>query len=400
MLEFFSGSSSAVNSKTAVSESVELATGEAIVPDCSVLVIYSTVGHNFQQLLDQATTCCPNASIVGCSGSGVISSEGVNESMRALGVMVIKGDEVCVVGKSGLDSSNGYDLARECALEVQQTGDAVNMIHLLTSGIPVAGNQVIDGIESVFGKDIMIFGGCSADNGKAKTTFQFIDGEVVENGIILVGFSDPSLEVLPAVHHGSVPVGEEFVVTKSDGNLILELDNRPAWHVLMERLGLPNTSTAGETLPMTGLGIELPEDLQGEYDNTHELRVPLSVENNNTAFRLPTEVEEGTRVVLMKRDEDLIFSGLDRLLERLQEKMQGRKPVAVFHVDCMARGRFMFNKVLKDEIIAKMQHPICGDEMAPWLGVYGYSEYCPVGGQNRFHSYTTSLFPIVRRLDA
>ncbi len=237
MLEFYSGSSSAVNSKTAVSESVELATGETSVPDCSVLIIYFTVGHNFQQIIDQANECCPNASIVGCSGSGIISSEGVNESMRALGVMLIKGPEVHVTGTTGLDSTNGFDLASQCAQELQNASGDINMIHLLTSGIPVAGNQVIDGVESVFGKDVMLFGGCSADNGKAKTTFQFIDGEVVENGIIMVGFSDPTLEVLPAVHHGSVPVGDEFVVTKSDGNLILELDNRPAWHVLMERLG-------------------------------------------------------------------------------------------------------------------------------------------------------------------
>ena len=78
-------------------------------------------------------------------------------------------------------------------------------------------------------------------------------------------------------------------------------------------------------------------------------------------------------------------------------ELDGRQPVAVFHADCMARGRHMFNRVLKDEIIAKMQHPLCGDDVVPWLGVYGYSEYCRFAGKNRFHSYTTSLFPIVRR---
>lgn len=397
MLEFSSGSSSAVNSKTAIQECVELACGDPVSEDCSVLIIYSTVGHNFEQLLGEARTCCPNARIIGCSGSGIISSEGVNESMRALAVMVIRGPEVNVVSKTGVNSNNCFDLANEAAQELQAVDSGTSMIHLLTTGFHISGNQVIDGIESIFGPNVALFGGCAADNGKAKHTFQFIDGEVVEDGIILIGFSDPTLEVLPIVHHGSIPVGEQFEVTRSEGNLILELDGKPAWPSLMERLGLPETSGAGETLPITGLGIELPENLQEEYDNQHELRVPLLVENDNQAFRLPTDIPEGSKLVLMKRDEDLIFSGVDRMIERLNERMQGRKPVAVFHVDCMARGRLMFNKVLKDEIIAKMQHPICGDEMSPWLGIYGYSEYCPVGGQNRFHSYTTSLFPIVKR---
>jgi small ligand-binding sensory domain FIST len=99
----------------------------------------------------------------------------------------------------------------------------------------------------------------------------------------------------------------------------------------------------------------------------------------------------------MQRDEQYIFDGVERLMQRMKDDLEGRRPVAVFHADCMARGRHMFNRVLKDEIIAKMQYPLCGEEVVPWLGVYGYSEYCRFAGKNQFHSYTTSLFPIVRR---
>ena len=53
--------------------------------------------------------------------------------------------------------------------------------------------------------------------------------------------------------------------------------------------------------------------------------------------------------------------------------------------------------MLKDEIIAKMQYPLVQNQAVPWLGLYGYSEYCPLGDRNRFHSYTTSIFPLVRR---
>jgi hypothetical protein len=66
--------------------------------------------------------------------------------------------------------------------------------------------------------------------------------------------------------------------------------------------------------------------------------------------------------------------------------------------DCMARGQRMFNRVLKNEIIAKMQYPLSGEgDIVPWLGLYGYSEFCRFGGKNQFHSYTSALCPIVRR---
>ena len=136
---------------------------------------------------------------------------------------------------------------------------------------------------------------------------------------------------------------------------------------------------------------------QAEYDNPQILRVPLIVSEDFQSFLWPVRCAEGTKVVLMQRDEQLIFDGVDRMMTRIGKALKGRKPVAVLHADCMARGRLMFNRVLKDEIIAKLQYPISGDEGVPWLGVYGYSEYAPLAGRNRFHSYTTSLFSLVRK---
>ncbi|MEQ9315297.1 MAG: FIST N-terminal domain-containing protein, partial [Henriciella sp.] len=233
--------------------------------------------------------------------------------------------------------------------------------------------------------------------GKAKRTFQFHDETVMEDGLVLVGFSDHSLELVTGVHHGSVPLeAVMFEVTKCDANQILELDGQPAWPTLMAKLGLPAETPPADALPIAGLGMDLNDEESAAYDNPQILRVPIKVSDDQQSFYLPTSVEAGTRYVLMQRDEHLIFEGVDRLMKRLGDQLNGRKPVAVFHADCMARGRLMFNRVLKDEIIAKMQHPICGDEMVPWLGIYGFSEYAQLAGKNAFHSYTTSLFPIVR----
>ena len=92
-----------------------------------------------------------------------------------------------------------------------------------------------------------------------------------------------------------------------------------------------------------------------------------------------------------------MFADLDKMVEQLIERCQGRKPYAVFHADCGARGRFSFNRVLKDEIISRMQYPLIQDEDIPWLGLYGFGEYAQLGGRNRFHMATTSLFVILKR---
>lgn len=400
MLEFSSGLSTAVNSKQAAAECVELALGDASKA-CDLLVVHSTVGHNFAQAIAAAREACPNADIVGCSGSGVIGHEGVSENMRAMAVMAVRGKEFGAAAADGLNSQNSRALAAQVAGEVQAKCAGVTLLYCLTSGIDLCGDEVIAGIESVFGKDVPIFGATAADNGKAKRTFQFFGDQVMENGIVLVGFSDPSLELVTGIHHGSIPLeGMVFEVTRSDGNHIIELDGEAAWPALMSKVGLPAETVPSEAMAIVGLGIELSAEDQKAYDNPQILRVPLMVSADHLSFRLPANCEEGTKLVLMQRDEQLIFDGVDRMMERMNKAFNGRKPVAVFQADCMARGRLMFNRVLKDEIIAKMQYPICGDDTVPWLGVYGYSEYAPLNGKNRFHSYTTSLFSLVRKAGA
>lgn len=401
MLDFFSGSSSAVNTKSAVRECVDNAFGAGGGSECSLLIIHTTMGHNFAQMAAAAREACPEAEIVGCSATGIIGREGVNEAMRAMAMMAVTGDEIAVAVVDGLTGANSAELGEEAARQLRQGKDGINIIYVLTAGLDLAGDRVIEGIERVFGPEVPIFGATSADHGKAKGTFQFHGDKVFEQSIVLVGFADPSLEVIMGVHHGSVPLeGNTFEVTRSEDNRIFELDGEPAWPRLMSRLGLPAETEPAEVVPISGLGIELGPEDQEEYDNPQILRVPIKVSDDHQSFYLPTTCPTGTRVVLMQRDEQYIFAGVDRLMDKMVGQLNGRRPLAVFHADCMARGRRMFNRVLKDEIIAKLQYPLSGDEVVPWLGIYGFSEYCRFGGKNQFHSYTSALCPIVRREDA
>ena len=85
------------------------------------------------------------------------------------------------------------------------------------------------------------------------------------------------------------------------------------------------------------------------------------------------------------------------MVKSLVERCRGRKPYAVFHADCAARGRFSFNRVLKDEIVRRMQYPLIQETDVPWLGLYGFGEFALLGGRNQFHMYTTSLFVILKK---
>jgi len=60
MLEFHSASTRMVNSKRAITECLEAALGSNVA-DCDLIVIHASMGHNYQDLVDQARQLAPRA---------------------------------------------------------------------------------------------------------------------------------------------------------------------------------------------------------------------------------------------------------------------------------------------------------------------------------------------------
>ena len=399
MLTFYSASNGIVNSQKAIQNSLEVALADHETTKCSLLVIHATIGHDFKQILDQAGLICPNAKIVGCTCAGVIGREGSNENMRALAIMAVctnNGEEISIAYCEEMIGQNSFEMAIEMSKDLYKQNSKINMIQILASGIDIAADQAITGIEEVFGQQIPIFGGTSSDNMKAIHSFQFHGTEVLKKGGILIGYADPTLEVIMGVHHGSVPVGESFSVTKSKANRVYEINNQPAWSFLMDQLELPHNTHPGPCIPIAGLAESIAPDLFEVYNNKHILRVIVKVEDDKS-FYMPVDCKEGTELWLTRRDEELIFSGVEEMLSNLSEKIEGKQVVGVFHTDCAARGRALLDKINKEEIITKMQQAISIDRSVPWLGMYGYGEFTLLGNRNRFHNYTSSIYALIRR---
>jgi hypothetical protein len=230
---------------------------------------------------------------------------------------------------------------------------------------------------------------------KGYISYQAVDENVYEHGAYVVGFADPTLKVETQATHGFVAVGEPLRVTKAEGHIIKEFNGKPAWSEYLNRLGLLEGSDCGDTIPIGALGEQLIPELAKEYGNNHLLRVVTKHVGEDMYYA--TEIKEGTDLWLTTRDEDLIFSEMDRLVEDVKGRMGGKEAVAVFHADCLARGRFLFNRIVKEELVGAMQFPFyVNGECPPWLGMYGFGEFARLGGKNEYHNYTTALYVIYR----
>lgn len=396
MLQFFSASTRMVNSRNAIAECMESALGSD--KSCDLVMIHASIGHDYQALVNQVRELAPLARVVGASCCGIVGREGVSESMKDVAIMAVRGSEFAVAHVDGINGRNSYDKAVDLARQLQAAQPGITMIHLLASGIDIANDRCIAGLESVFGPEVTIFGATSSDNMRGLVSYQMVDDQVFEHAAWAVGFADPMLHVDTQATHGFMAVGEPMTVTKAEGTRLIELNGNPAWQEYTTRLGLdPLEATCGDSIPVGALAEQLSAPLAAEYGNPHILRVVTKCDADGT-MHYATEIAEGTKLWLTVRDEDRIFSDMDRMMEQMNARAGGLKPVAVFHADCLARGRYLFNRVMKEELVSRMQFPLStAGVVPPWLGMYGFGEFARLGGANTYHNYTTAIYAIYRR---
>jgi hypothetical protein len=402
MLRFNSVSIRVADSGRAVEECISGLYGDKEPEDGGLWIVNAAIGHKLEKIAGAVHAHLPKTSIVGTSCGGVIGREGAGEAMTHLAVMTIHGpaDEFSWVAADDFHAANAREKGRELARDLKAKLPGVQAIYLLSPGLDSQNDELLAAFDEVFG-DILIFGGASSDNYKGVATSQYIGCKASPSGIWAVGFADPTLKAAAKVTHGFNAYGEPMTVTRAERNKIVELDGHPAWATYGQRLGQSPEKDIAISLVRGGLAIELDPPLAEEYGNRHILR--MGRPDDTGAIYLSVSVNEGDRFYLTTRDEDLIFSEQTKTLETLRKDIAAHSlngeihPVAVFQSDCLLRGRTLFNQVMKDEIIAMTQNAfMSGGEIPPWLGMYGFGEFCPLGGKNLFHTYTTSLLVLYR----
>lgn len=402
MLSFYSANVRIANSARAVDECFEIAFGDKVPQDLAVLIFHAPLGHRLDRIAEAVHKKAPGVIVLGNSCSGVTGRQGVGESMSDLAMMAVAGpkNEHFVAKTTEIYGHNSHQKGLELAAALKVQSENISNIYLLCPGIDIANDLVVQAFMEVFGEGVNLFGGTSSDNMRGLINHQYIGDQLTEHGAWAVGFADPTLKGITRATHGFTAYGNPMVVTKVEGNKIMELNGKPAWQEYTANLGVtPEPDTiCGETIPIGALAEKLPPDLAEEYGNPHILRVVTKYDPADGSIYYATTISEGTELWLTTRDEDLIFSEQERSLQYLKEAMDGGKPVAVFQTDCLARGRFLFNKVMKDEIMAMMQTTLTDakGEVPPWLGMYGFGEYARLGGKNTYHNYSTSLLALYR----
>jgi hypothetical protein len=221
--------------------------------------------------------------------------------------------------------------------------------------------------------------------------YQYCDDEVISDGVSYALLSGTA-QAGWAISHGCIPIGGERTVTSSEGNVIYELDGKPALEVLKEYLP-EGALTDDRDWMRYAISLALCFKAPGYMkDEEYVVRGVPRVRIADGAIAVQTEVSEGTSVWLSSRDKEKITTGFDRMAAQIKDQLGGEKPKLVFQFECATRGKMMFREQEKLQILKRFRQSL--DPDAPWAGFYTAGEIGPVEEHNLRHLYTSVVLAL------
>jgi small ligand-binding sensory domain FIST len=216
----------------------------------------------------------------------------------------------------------------------------------------------------------------------------FLDDRVLSDGA--VGVHLPGAEIHPLVAQGCRPVGDAYIITGAQGNVIRELGGRPPLLRLQEMAAaLPSRD---QELLAQGvlLGVVIDEYRAEPGQGDFLIRGLVGADPESGAVAVGDEIQVGQTVQFHVRDAASADEDLRRALERELAALGGRRPAGALLFTCNGRGSRMFTEPDHD---AGLIASLLGD--IPLAGFFCAGELGPVGGQNFLHTFTASiaLFP-------
>jgi hypothetical protein len=242
-------------------------------------------------------------------------------------------------------------------------------VFVISEGSFVNGSQLTKGMNSATNDNLLITGALCGDAERFEKTIASYNENPKPGEIVAIGLYGESLEITFSVYGGWTPFGPERLVTKSQGNLLYELDNKPALDLYKRYLG-----DKAKDLP--GAALLYPLNVQNFQEQQSIVRSILNIDETKNAMILAGDIPEQSKVQLMMTNVDNIANASERAAKQALQFRKNRPELAML-VSCIGR-KLVLDQRVEEEIEEVTE--VIGDDVVV-SGFYSYGEIAPFHGE-------------------
>jgi hypothetical protein len=325
----------------------------------------------------------PHSHIIGCSTAGQILGDTLTDSTVVVGVARFATTRVSSARAAVSHPDESFAAGQALARTLAEPG--LEAVFVLSDGLLVNGSALVRGVASALPADVVITGGLAGDGERFASTWVLGDGVARSGSVVGVGLSGPHLRVGSGSFGGWDIFGPERLITRANGNVLYEVDGRPALALYKEYLG----DRAGG-LPATALLFPLAIRASAD-ERRRTVRTVLAVDDDAQSMTFAGDVPEGWRAQLMRANKDRLVDGAMEAALRCGAGASAGAPMLALAISCVGR-RLVLGERTEEEIEAALEVLPAGSEL---VGFYSYGEIAPHGeGVCDLHNQTMTLTTI------
>lgn len=334
--------------------------------------------------LTELARAFPQSQLLGCSTSGEISGTEVFDHSLSVAVVRFAHTELASATISVTDAAQSFSAGEALARKLDRQG--LRAVFVLSEGLKVNGSELVRGFNSVLDPSVVVTGGLAGDGSRFQRTWVLSRDKVQSGLVVAVGLYGDHLLISHGSKGGWDAFGPQRKVTRSEGNVLHELDGKPALELYKQYLG-----DKASGLPATGLLFPLALRQPGDEEK-FLVRTLLAVDAAKNSMTFAGDIPQGASVQLMKANFDRLVGGASSAALMASEMLPsgGAQPsqALAIAVSCVGR-RLVLGERTEEEVEAVLGVLPPGTQVA---GFYSYGELSPyTAGTCDLHNQTMTL---------
>jgi hypothetical protein len=333
----------------------------------SMIIVYASVRYDLPALLGAIRDVTGDVPLVGETSTGHFRGAALTGPASGVAVLAMTSGSyrfgVASVERLSAGAEHaGMQLAGSARAAIGPERTPYATLVLFADGLATEHQGLVGGIHRVAGAAVPIVGGGAADDRRLSQTFVFHDDRVLSDAAVAVWIgSDHPLRV--TVGHGWHAIGLPLLVTKTNGQIVSEIADRPAREVFDEHIrrsdrAEPNRVGPGDYYSRHALGLIEP-------DGTHLIRGVFIGDDEMIHTFVPLPVYAAVQV--MACDEGELLAVSHDVAERA---VAGRDASVLLVFSCVSRLDVLQDRGAEEAI--RLQAAAAN---VPIFGLYTYGEF-------------------------
>lgn len=333
--------------------------------------------------LGELAEAFPTSHHVGCSTSGEIHDDVVSDDSLSVAVLQFAKSRLRTAFTEVHDADDSRQAGEDLAAQLQDSG--LKGVFVLSDGLKVNGSELVRGMTAALPADVVVTGGLAGDGANFARTWNLVAGNPREGVVTAVGLYGDHVRIGHGSKGGWDMFGPERTVTRSEGNVLFEIDGRPALQLYKEYLG-----DRAKGLPATGLLFPLSLRENADTDQTF-VRTILAVDELDQSMTFAGDIPQGHRVQLMRANFDRLVDGASGAAEMIGATADVQGDLLSIAISCLGR-RLVLGERIEEEVEATLHVLPAGTRQ---IGFYSYGEISPyASGSCDLHNQTMTLTTI------